>query len=174
MNFLVTIIIAVVIFSFGVTFIYSLTQETTDIRDRTLDELDSSIADLLCKGSQRVCVGENRLTIRRGEVDVVGLKIMNVLGEELQFELSMQEASPPGYREDDSALPPGQLVWHPRSRAVTLAGFEEQTIGLGLQVPEDTESGTYIFDIDVKYPNTANAGQLEEYASTKKLYVTVP
>ena len=56
LNFLVVLIISIVLFGFGVIFIRNLFSQATDLRDLTLEELDDRIADLICEGTDRVCI----------------------------------------------------------------------------------------------------------------------
>ncbi|MBU90563.1 hypothetical protein CMO94_03385, partial [Candidatus Woesearchaeota archaeon] len=78
-NFLVTIIIALVIFGFGVKFVYNLASGASEMESLTTDDLDERIGDLLCESADKVCIGVNRKVIPRGEFDVFGIKVINVI-----------------------------------------------------------------------------------------------
>ena len=56
LNFLVVLIISIVIFGFGVKFIYNLSSQATDLQQLTIGDLDERIGNLACEGSDRVCV----------------------------------------------------------------------------------------------------------------------
>jgi len=56
LNFLVTIIIAIVIFVFGIRFISDLVTQTTELESLTTDQLDKKIENLLCE-TEKVCIG---------------------------------------------------------------------------------------------------------------------
>src|SRR3989338_437711 len=89
LNFLVTIIIAITIFMFGVKFIYTLTSEATNLESMTTDELDRKIGELLCDSTERVCIGIDKKTIQKGKLDVFGIKITNI-NSGANFEISIK------------------------------------------------------------------------------------
>ena len=91
-NFLVTIIIALVIFGFGVKFVYNLASGASEMESLTTDDLDERIGDLLCESADKVCIGVNRKVIPRGEFDVFGIKVINVV-EKIDFKVDDFEES---------------------------------------------------------------------------------
>ena len=88
LNFIIIIIISIVIFGFGVRFIYNLSSQANELRDLTFDDLDKKIGNLVCEGSERVCIGIDRKTIDKGKFDVFGAKILNILAAE-NFEVRL-------------------------------------------------------------------------------------
>ena len=171
-NFLVTLLITIVIFGMGVSFIYNLSGKANDLTQISEEELDSRITDLLCSGSQKVCVGTNRKTIRRGETDIFGLEILNILENGANFKVNITKADPKGYKKDNTEISGGDpdIQWIPHSRPLFIKKNEKYDVGIGVQVPNDAVSGTYILNVDVQYVDSG----YKEYASLQKLYVLVP
>jgi len=165
LNFIVTIIISIVIFSFGIWFMSRLFNQANDLKDLTLKDLDNKIGDLVCEGSERVCMGINSKIIQRKNLDVFGLKVMNVLGEQ-NFEISVKAA---GVTKDNQPIvnadPDLELKY--RTEPVRIQQNDDHTFGIGVQVPANAVSGTYIFNVDIKNDGTS-------YAKTQKFYVKVP
>ena len=65
LNFIVILIISIILFGFGVRFISRLTSEATNLQELTINELDEKIGNLVCEGSERICIGIDRKTIKR-------------------------------------------------------------------------------------------------------------
>ena len=60
------------------------------------------------------------------------------------------------------------LVWVPETRSVFIDKNEEVAIGIGVQVPANAVSGTYIFNVDIFTQDG------KPYSNVQKLYVDVP
>jgi len=169
MNFLVTIIIALVIFGFGVRFIYTLAAQATDLESITTDELDNKIGQLLCDSTDRVCIGIDKKTIQKGKFDVFGIKVINI-NQGSDFEMLI---SPSGHVKNNGPITPvepGKINIKYRQNFFIERNGEE-SLGVGVEVSRDAESGTYILDVNIKQIASAGA---EPYAGLHKLYVEVP
>lgn len=173
-NFLVIMIISLIVFGFGIYFINRLSSQATDIADITFGELDQRIGELICEGSAKVCIGIERQVIRKGKLGVFGLKILNIEDTQ-QFEVTVLPSNPMGYDSKNKPIQgtgsfTGLLVTPPTyatGRAVSIERNEEESIGIGVQVPKDAPPGTYIFNVDIKDV----AGTV--YSKTQKIYVDV-
>ncbi len=173
LNFIVILIISIVLFGFGIKFISQLSTQAMNIQEMTEDELDVRISDLICEGSDRVCIGQDRRTIVRGDFDVFGLKIMNVLESE-GFDITVSPPEPPGtpigFKKDKTPItspPSPKLILNPSTRNINIEKNEERNVGIGVQVPSNAVSGTYILDVRINTPSG-------EYSNVQKLYVDVP
>lgn len=161
-NFIVIIVIAVIVFFFGVRFIYNLASQAMEIEKLTSDELDARIGSLLCEGSEKVCLGIDRKVIKRGNFDVFGLKIINIVNSQ-NFDIIVNRPSPGGYTKEGIPIQNDNLIWNPKTRSAFLKRNEEKEFGIGIEVPKDAKSGIYIFDVKVM-----------PYDSLHKIYVEVP
>jgi hypothetical protein len=164
LNFLVTVIIAITIFMFGIKFIYDLTSQATELEGLTTEDLDKRIGELLCESTQRVCIGLNKKEIRRGKLDVFGIKIINIDSEK-NFEIS---ANVVGYTLNNNPISTDPDVLNKidlKYRTTVFLGRNaEETIGLGVEVMKDAKAGTYILDVIITpYDDVLN-----------KIYVEVP
>ena len=171
LNFIVIIVITIIIFGFGIRFIYMLASKATELQDMTTSELDARIGNLICEGSERVCIGIDRKIIPRTKFDVFGIKIINIL-ESQDFVVNVNPPNPPnpiGYRKDNTAIPgTNGLIVNPQQRAVRIERNDDKTVGVGIQVPANAVSGTYIFNVEIKQQND------QTYVPIQKLYVDVP
>ncbi len=169
LNFIVILIISIVIFGFGVRFIYKLSSQATELQGLTLSELDDKIGNLICEGSDRVCIGEDRKTIPRTKFEVFGLKVVNILDDK-EFRIEVNASNPIGFQKDRSDIPDiVRLIILPSSRQTEIKKNEEKNLGIGIEVPSNAAPGTYIFNINITDLDTNTA-----YTSIQKIYVDVP
>ena len=160
-NFLVIIIISIAVFGFGVYFISKLSATATDLTQMTASELDQKIANLVCEGFDRVCIGTEKKVIQK--------KIFNVMPTQY-VDITI---SPPtdklGIRYDNTPIPMASspLIVNPSSRSVNIGQNEEKNIGIGVQVPPNAVPGTYILNVEIKVGSN-------QYVPIQKLYVEVP
>ena len=168
LNFIVILIISIIIFGFGIRFIYNLSSKAKDITDLTYDQLDQRMGDIICEGSERVCVGIDRKTIQKKDFGVFGVKIINVLSSQT-FGIDITRPDPPGYKKNRDPIQQidPRLVINPERRDIAIGQNEEKTIGFGVAVPSNAVSGTYIFNVNIMQDST-------NYVQTQKLYVDVP
>ena len=171
LNFIVVLVISLVLLGFGIRFISDLYKEAENLREITISDLDERIGSLVCSGSDRVCFDADKKTIKKKEFDVFGLKLINIL-EKQSFQIKV--GPPPdylGFKKDKTIIPAQspKLIINPEIRpAVLINKNEERTMAIGVQVPANAVSGTYILNVDIKKQDG------EPYASTFKLYVNVP
>ena len=76
MNFIVTIIIAIVIFGFGVRFVYNILSGSETLKDLTLEQIDNQISELMCSSTEMICLEKDRIEVRPGKVAIIGVKIL--------------------------------------------------------------------------------------------------
>src|SRR3989338_5417528 len=116
MNFVVMLIIAIVIFGFGIRFIYTLSSNANDIKDISSKELDARVADLLCSTSQKICIGTDKKIIQKGKFDIFGIRILNV-GDAQDFDILIQRPSPSGFTKQKQAISNDGLLAVPNERS---------------------------------------------------------
>mgnify|MGYP001220981604 CR=1 FL=1 len=173
LNFLVTIIIAVVVFSFGVRFVYNLVSEVSELETLTTDNLDKRIEDILCESADKVCIGVNKKVIPIGEFGVFGIKVINVV-DQTEFQIEINPGD--GINKQGASVPNNKIKFKYNTEAFELKKNEERNLGLGFEVPkDDVMSGTYIFNVEVKYASRGRSG--DHYDTNNpiyKIYVEVP
>ena len=164
MNFFVVIIISIVIFGFGIKFLYSLAKSANDIQSMSIEDIDSKISNMVCNGNEKICIGTDTKTIKKGDFDVFGIKIVNV-ADSVDFEI--QTTFSKAISKTNSEFSSSNLIINPPDRSVTIEKNDEQSIGIGIEVPKNAISGKYIFNIEIK-----NSGNM--YVPIQKVYVDVP
>ena len=167
LSFIVTFIIAITIFIFGIRFIYNIASETTELEKITTDQLDNKLADLACESNDRVCIGIIKKTIARGDFDVFGLKIINI-NPTTMFKV---EVIPTSAFDKNNEEITNNIDFKYNDNVLEIETNEEKSLGIGFEVPKDAKSGTYIFDVIVRY-NVDN--EFKQYDDLEKIYVEVP
>ena len=162
LNFLVTVIIALVILALGIKFISNIVTETAELESLTTNQLDKRIENLLCDSTDRICVGINKKTIQKGKFDVFGIKIINILDTQ-EFNINIKVTK---LIKDDREITDsenlGKINLKHRENFI-IEKNDEENIGIGVEVAKDAVSGIYILDIKIL-----------QYDEIYKIYVEVP
>ena len=161
LNFLVTVIIALAIFGLGIKFISNLASDATELESLTTEQLDKRIENLVC-GTDKVCIGTNKKIIRKGNFDVFGIKIINIL-ETREFNINIDVSKI--IKDNEEITDPSELnkVTIKYRQNVNIEKNDEENIGIGVEVAKDAVSGTYILDVEIP-----------QYEELQKIYVEVP
>ena len=162
LNFLVTVIIALVILALGIKFISNIATKTAELESLTTDQLDKRIENLLCDGTDKICVGINKKIIQKGKFDVFGIKIINILDTQ-EFNVNIKVTK---LIKDDREITDsenlGKINLKHRENFIIEKNNEED-IGIGVEVAKDAVSGIYILDV-----------YIPQYDELQKIYVEVP
>ena len=167
-NFLVVIIIAIVIFVFGLKFISDLAFETSNLGSLTIDQLDKRMENLVCDGSEKVCIGTNKKTIRKGKFDVFGVNIINIISEkdfsdEFNIDVKVSKIINKNNKEIVDPVELNKIKLKYRTDNFIVEKNSEEDLGIGVEVLKEAISGTYIIDVEVP-----------QYDELYKIYVVVP
>ena len=167
MNFIVILIISIVLFGFGLRFIYKLVNTTQDFGDMTFDQFDQAVGDLICQNADKVCITGDQKEVKRDQIAIFGIRIMNILDSQ-KFDVVVTRPSPAGYTKDGTGIFGDRIEWKPRIRNIYIPANEEVRVGIGVHVPKVASSGSYIFNVDIKAQDGSS------YGNTQKLYVNIP
>ncbi|MBW2984232.1 hypothetical protein KY361_03900 [Candidatus Woesearchaeota archaeon] len=175
-NFLVTIILAITIFVFGIMFARNLLGGAEDITRMSEEDLDAKMDDLMCPGDERVCFGVRTKTAKRGELVIFGIRILNVLDDPKEFIIEVNAIGAILKGERDITNLPNLVIFKsvkplavlPERRTETIDTNDDMKIGVGIQPANNAPPGKYILDIYVRCP-----GCDEEVYGYNKLYVEV-
>jgi len=181
-NFIVMLIMAVVIFGFGLYFASTLFAKGGDISEQAFDKFDQQIEDLTCGSASKVCVPVQTKEAIGGDPVIFGIIIENVV-ETAHFIISVEPSSyvnKLGKREDIGDWS-GNFLFKPTAeepRELKIKYREKRNLGVAIQ-PEGAQSGTYAFTIKIQYdPSPDYSGgmgsqTISDY-DTQKVYVKVP
>lgn len=150
-NFVVTLILAIVVLLLGVSFVKyffieaSVTSENLD--RQTIDQLEN----LMAAGKQ-VAIPFSAKTIRSGSVGVFALGILNNLGETKTFQIDVSFSK--AYDNDNEEIIPSSDPdeWVvPKTRQESIGNNKDRKFPIAIKAPKETLKGTYIFNVQVSY-----------------------
>lgn len=169
-NFIVILIIALVVFSFGIKIAYDLMNKAEDIRTEVDESTEREIEEALAGGSI-VSVPINHKESKAGKSITFGLGVFNV-GDTQNFVIEMSFES--AYNEKTKApIEVNGNEWILSSYGpYEIARNDQKIIAIPVMVPRNIESGktpsgVYSFNIEVK----DQLGQ--RYGNLQKVRITV-
>lgn len=155
MNFIVVLIISLVIFSFGVSFVYTIINNANSLKDMTIEDIDSKITDLMCKSTQKVCIERELVVLPPGEVEIIGVRILNIddTGPEREFKIEMSPGIFQYPNGTSMGYHPTPIYVNPGSRLEKIKQNEMKEMGFGFEINKEALKGTYVFNLNItNYP----------------------
>ena len=167
-NFIVILIISIVIFGFGIKFVYDLMNQANEIKDITEKEINAQLENILCDSSERICIGTSTKEIRPNKVGVFTVGILNT-GDESEFYIDVKES------DSDDIPQIGKKYWMLKNE-LTLDPNEQEKVGIAVQIPGGTKKGTYVLNVYVCKDESISCEKdsTKRYGTTQKIYVVVP
>lgn len=169
-NFIVLLIIALVVFAFGINFMYDLINKAEEIR-QDVDESTQREIEAALTGGDIVSIPINHKESKTGQSVVFGLGIFNIeKTQPFTIEMNFESAY---HSRTKAPISVNGDEWIISSHGpYNLTKNEQKIIGLPIRIPRDIESGktpagVYSFNIEVK-----NADGLR-YGNLQKVRVTV-
>jgi hypothetical protein len=174
-NFLVTLIIAIVLFTMGIKFAYDLLSKGEELEKMSQDDLDARIEQLFCSSNELFCISTSTKTIQRGKSHIFGITVHNVK-QNRKFKLKIAPSR--AFDKNDNMIPFSEADARgmdplPKQKEFSLEPNQDEKTGVRIGVPKDASKGTYIYNVDVEY-SIDNGASWNNYDATKKLYVNVP
>lgn len=174
-NFIVMLIIVMVVFGFGITFIGKFFTGAQTLKENLDVNTQKRIESLLNTGEQ-IAIPINSKELGVGGSSVFGVGILNILGETKDFTINIDCTTALGKAgsqvDISSCQPPKENGWTFKNEVTeSIKNNEQKVVSLLFQVPKGTEPGTYIFTITVKYEDENNVEKT--YDVPRKIYMKV-
>lgn len=161
-------------FGLGTSLLYSIFNQATDLDDITQAQLEERINQLQCSASEQVCISGNRAEVKRGDLAVFGVYIYNLKTATTSYVVKVDKLGennqPMSIRQDKTLMLESDIkieILGSGRYERTLEANEQGSVAIGVNVPRDTISGTYVLDVSV-YP----AGEVDQRIK-RKLFLTV-
>jgi hypothetical protein len=155
-NFLVTFILAIVVFGAGMFILRGMIDGAGNSLELTQSDLDEKISQLSCSSKDAMCVSNNDAKVQRGKSIIFGVTINNYLSQETEFSIKIVKTS------SDTTNP------FPAVNDVVIDAKSSKTTAFGINVPKDTTPGQYSYVIRVDAVN--DDGRPSEFAPISKRY----
>lgn len=167
-GFMVTLILAIVIFGLSISFLYHLFSGANSMKDEMLSKIESQNINLAC-GTSQVCIGPRKsITIERGEYQIFAIRILNVLKDPHYFTYKVDKNIE--FNENTDKLQIQYL-----NITDELKSHEDKTYNIGVFVPKDMPSGQYILEVKTfRLDNPEGAGESYGENVREKIYIKVP
>ena len=171
MNFLVTIIIALVMLAAGIVLLRNFVLVTEGAQANVDERTEQRLAVLLDQGEQ-VAIPFSRQTLKRGDQHVFSVGVLNILAppDELgtEFRIKISVSSARDSQDRDISIDLSDWVTY-SDLPFSLQKNERQKVNVLVSVPTGAKSGTYIFNVGV-YTTHNN----KQYDNTRKIIIEVP
>ena len=165
-NFVVIIILSITVFISGLYYLNKIFKGAEKTTDAYYQQFDKQMQDVMCSSLERVCIPKDRAVIGKTNGAVFGVGILNVLGSAKDFTISV--GFDKGYQNDGTVINScsGCDIQHVQGD-FTIKNNEQENRAILINIPGG-QSGTYIFNVNIKYDGST------PYDSVHKLYVEVP
>lgn len=171
-NFIVILIISIVVFGFGIKFVYDLMHQADELSSMTWEEINAQLEGILCDSSERICIGTSTKEIIPNKVGFFTVGILNTYDERKNFYVDIGQANP--YEENNL-----DEIKYRLNNELTLDPNEQDKIVIAVQVPGGTKKGTYVLNVYVCKGDGLSSCDKDSpedirYGTTQKIYVVVP
>ena len=172
-NFLVMIIISLAVLAMALTFTKNIYTKTQEIRLEVDRQTEERIESLLDDGS-RIVIPYTRKEVKRGDLGIFAVGVLNVLGSASTFNVELEFSS--AFNKDKEAILPIELTLiAPDPNQKEINNNDNHKFSFGVNVPKTAKSGTYIIDVTVEYDD---GGGFKPYGDpaypVNKVFVSVP
>lgn len=173
-NMLVVIILSLAMLGLGVMLITQFFHQSLDIQKRISEQEEDQINSMLNRG-ERVALPINIKTIPRGEVNVFGLGVLNILDNTTTFEIEIDfqnmkvfDKQGTDLLQSDTGAEINKVAIISEREEISLKPNEQGLVNIFIKVDKAAPRGTYIYPVRLKQKN----GQY--YGNPVKFTIVVP
>jgi hypothetical protein len=179
-NFIVVMILSAALMVGGFFLVKNLFISATGIQE-DLDMKTMNEMERLISSGARVAIPFSAQDVKPGKVNFFGLGILNELpanndsGDSDTFNVSVvfSDAFNGNNPVPLEEISPDSWIIYSKSQ-FAIKKKEQYSVPIGIKVTKGTPSGSYIFNVEVKYKNTATTPSVwKEYDKKKKITVNV-
>jgi hypothetical protein len=169
-NFIVTIIIAIVVFAAGLYLLGKTRSQVSGLIDDNDAAVQKMIEDIECSGGQYACIGTREKSIVAGKAEYFTVKLFNNRDSETLFNITITPLSAfaAGTKESISASVIAEKVAVSAEKNYTIGSKQEKSTVMGAMIKRGSPSGTYQFQISVEYEES---GIIRSYVNPMVVYV---
>ena len=159
-NFIVQLIMAIVIFGFGIAFATRMFGGGNEISEMAYEDFNNKVQALSCSGYDQVCLAQKSVTIPKGDLKIVPFTVKNELGEDANFRVIVRNTAYIGKDNErvdaenfaSSGIKPLSLFdLSDEGRVEKIANRDSFTYGIGILAPKDAVPGKYTLTFWVDY-----------------------
>lgn len=181
-GFLVMMIIAIVAFGVGVTFLYKLSSSMEEKAGQLTEQTEKQIDEKLMGTNKKIAFAKMNAKIRRGDKDILGFGIKNTDPEVTEFKIEVEcmMANDPETDTEicNEEVDPGSCddfnnwIVLDDARTIKVPQREMETESLFINVPGDAPYGEYAYSLTVKKIDD-DGDDIGTYDVPQRFYVIV-
>lgn len=176
-NLIVTLILAIVILSFGIYFVKMIYEKSTEMK-LTLDQQTEIELERLMDSGEKVSIYPGRRTVGSGEMATFGLGVLNIQDIK-NFKIKIKFDESIGLRAIPKILTAEKSGENSLTISKTIEKNNKEKTLIGIKI-SNAGKGTHVFNVDVYYDKDGNDdGYINIndpnniYDSTHKIYVNI-
>ncbi len=159
-NFLVTLIITIVVFVLAISFAYNFFSKSSVLTASIDQQTTAALRSMIMDQGMKVAVYPTQIEYK-GKQEVMGIGILNILGAQTDFIITVQCKTCIGTGCSCSSM---KAVYNNK---LTIPNNKDDVAVLVIK-SNGANPGTYIFDVTVTYP-----GSSDPYGGLQKVYVKI-
>ncbi|MCX6707993.1 MAG: hypothetical protein NT001_07745 [Candidatus Woesearchaeota archaeon] len=156
-NFIVTFILAIVVFGMGIIFARNIMGGGTELTQQTYDKFDQQIGELTCSRGESICLSSSTKDIERGKIDAFPVTIKNDLKDKTTFKMAVTTSR--AYNNDNSEMDPPLTDWNIDfmydDSEFSLDPGESRTIPVLVSPKKKALTGKYSYNVVFSYQDAA-------------------
>lgn len=178
-NFIVTFILAIVVFGMGIMFARNIMSGGTELTQQTYEKFNQNIDELVCSRGESICLSSSTKDIERGKIDSFSVAIKNDLKDRTTFKMEVTPSR--AYNSDNTEMTLSTGGWNIDfmydESEFSLEPGESRTIPVLVSPKRSAITGKYSYNAVFSYEQIDANGlpALHAYPDEKKnkFYVNV-
>jgi len=160
-NFLVTFILAVVIFGAGLFIVWDVGEMTENELNDIVEGLDKRITELSCSTKDKVCIAGNEAKTKRGKTLYFTVNLNNYLSTPMNFTITVDNTTAKAYKGDNEIENIRPLLL-PSQQNISINPKSQGQKAFAVVMPKNTLAGQYFYTVRVvaedqnKYANVSD------------------
>ena len=167
-NFVVMLILAIVVFGFGIKLTYDLFNLGSTTNEMLTKDMEAQLENMMNAG-QRVAISYNLKQAYPGDSVLFGLGILNVGSADSGFKVAVDQGTAVDINEKKIWSRPELSYFHSYDRTIQLN--QNTKIPVTVKVPRGTPRGTYSFKVAVQ--KCSSVLSCADYGQAQMIYVKV-
>ena len=170
-NFIVILIMAVVVFGFGIYLMRQISGQSDTFLKMKSNDFMNQLDNIACEGSEFVCIGITEKDVKQGGIAVFTLNILNHYSEQKYFTVKIEALKIEALTPSDNKM---QFLPPSSGETYEIDAGALKRIPIAVHPAKGTPLGTYQLKVNVSEPDTTVSPPSQKiYGSPMIIYVVV-
>ncbi len=182
-SFMVTLILAIVVFALGIGFFTDLFKKANEMKERLDSQTEKEIRNLLLTSGDKVSIPYDKKQVRKGKDTVIAVGVYNTLRTNSSDDVFIISAGDNGGKANSCANRPGEsgcdssnvVVTNPDTR-IKIRKTDTEVIPIIAEVNNGVSGETYIFNVRVcnaTVDSTMTSCNSATYGRVTQFYINI-